>query len=114
VIRDIIEAIAAKYQGEPCAAHLGTDGAGHFVKTVHNGIEYGDMQMIAEVWGLLRDGMGRRPADAAKLFAEWNQGPLKSYLVEISATVLAADDPKTGKPMVEMILDRAGQKGTGR
>ena len=113
-IRDIIEAIAAKYQGQPCAAHLGPDGAGHFVKTVHNGIEYGDMQMIAEVWGLLRDGLGRRPADAAKLFAGWNQGPLKSYLVEISATVLSAADPKTGNPMVEMILDRAGQKGTGR
>ncbi|MCR8726271.1 NADP-dependent phosphogluconate dehydrogenase [Frigidibacter sp. ROC022] len=113
-IRDIVEAIAAKYQGAPCAAHLGPDGAGHFVKTVHNGIEYGDMQMIAEVWGLLRDGMGRSPAQASKLFEGWNAGRLKSYLVEISATVLAAADPKTGKPMVEMILDRAGQKGTGR
>jgi 6-phosphogluconate dehydrogenase len=114
VIRDIIEAIAAKYEGQPCAAHLGPDGAGHFVKTVHNGIEYGDMQMIAEVWGLMRDGMGRSHAEAGKLFAEWNRGPLKSYLVEISATVLQAADPATGKPIVAMILDRAGQKGTGR
>jgi 6-phosphogluconate dehydrogenase len=113
-IRDIVEAIAAKYQGQPCAAWLGPDGAGHFVKTVHNGIEYGDMQMIAEVWGLMRDGMGRSPADAGRLFARWNEGPLRSYLVEISAAVLQADDPATGRPIVEMILDRAGQKGTGR
>jgi 6-phosphogluconate dehydrogenase len=113
-IRDIVEAIAAKYEGQPCVAHLGPDGAGHFVKTVHNGIEYGDMQMIAEVWGLLRDGMGRSPADAASLFEKWNSGRLRSYLVEISGKVLSSVDPKTGKPMVDVILDRAGQKGTGR
>ncbi len=114
VIRDIVEAIAARYKGDPCAAHLGPDGAGHFVKTVHNGIEYADMQMIAEVYGLLRDGEHRNPADIGKLFAEWNGGPLHSYLVEISAKVLAAKDAATGNPMVEMILDKAGQKGTGR
>jgi 6-phosphogluconate dehydrogenase len=114
VIRDILAAIAAKFEGSPCADHMGPDGAGHFVKTVHNGIEYGDMQMIAEVWGLLRDGMARSPAEAAKLFGRWNEGRLKSYLVEISARVLAATDAQTGKPMVEVILDRAGQKGTGR
>lgn len=114
VIRDIIEAIAAKYKGDPCAAHLGPDGAGHFVKTVHNGIEYADMQMIAEVYGLLRDGDRRRPADIGKLFEAWNGGPLQSYLIEITGKVLSAKDPVTGNPMVEMIVDRAGQKGTGR
>jgi 6-phosphogluconate dehydrogenase len=113
-IKDIIEAISAKYNGVPCAAHLGPDGAGHFVKTVHNGIEYGDMQMIAEVYGLLRDGEGRGPGDIGKLFAKWNEGKLKSYLVEISSTVLQANDPRTGSPMVSMIVDKAGQKGTGR
>jgi 6-phosphogluconate dehydrogenase len=113
-VRDIIEAIAARYEGDPCAAHLGPDGAGHFVKTVHNGIEYGDMQMIAEIWGLLRDGAGMTPDQAAGVFAGWDRGPLKSYLIEITAKVLAAKDPETGKPMVEVIADQAGQKGTGR
>jgi 6-phosphogluconate dehydrogenase len=113
-IRDIIEAIAARYQDEPCAAWLGPDGAGHFVKTVHNGIEYADMQLIAEVWGILRDGQARSPASAAELFREWNGGPLQSYLVEITAEVLAASDPLNGGPMVNAILDKAGQKGTGR
>jgi len=109
----IAEAIAARYKGEPCAARLGPDGAGHFVKTVHNGIEYADMQMIAEVWGLLRAG-GRAPKEAAGLFAEWDEGPLHSYLVEITAKVLAAHDTETGGPVVDAILDVAGQKGTGR
>jgi len=113
-IKEIVEAIAAKYDGAPCAAHLGADGAGHFVKTVHNGIEYADMQMIAEVYGILRDGEGRSPADIAALFEGWNAGALKSYLVEITAKTLAATDPETGKPMVDVIMDRAGQKGTGR
>ncbi|WP_343079926.1 NADP-dependent phosphogluconate dehydrogenase [Ostreiculturibacter nitratireducens] len=113
-VQDIIEAIAAKYEAAPCAAHLGPNGAGHFVKTVHNGIEYGDMQMIAEVWGLLRDGAGMRPAEAGDLFAKWDEGPLKSYLIEITSKVLSATDPETGRPMVEVIRDSAGQKGTGR
>lgn len=113
-VRDIIEAIAARYQGVPCAAHLGPDGAGHFVKTVHNGIEYGDMQMIAEIWGLMRDGAGMTPAAAADIFARWDEGPLKSYLIGITARVLAATDPDTGRPMVDVIADQAGQKGTGR
>ncbi len=113
-IAEIVEAIAARYQDTPCAAHLGPDGAGHFVKTVHNGIEYADMQMIAEVYGMLRDGGSRAPHDIAELFEAWNQGPLQSYLVEITAKVLAAHDPDTGKPMVDVILDAAGQKGTGR
>ncbi|MDJ1006827.1 MAG: NADP-dependent phosphogluconate dehydrogenase [Paracoccaceae bacterium] len=109
----IVEAIAARYQGAPCAAWLGPDGAGHFVKTVHNGIEYADMQMIAEVWGLLR-AAGRAPKAAAELFAEWDEGPLRSYLIEITAKVLAAADTETGEPLIDVILDVAGQKGTGR
>lgn len=113
-VQDILEAIAARYQGSPCAAHLGPDGAGHFVKTVHNGIEYGDMQMIAEIWGMLRDGRKMTPAAAAAVFAAWDRGPLKSYLIEITARVLAATDPETGAPMIELVADRAGQKGTGR
>ncbi|GLQ16270.1 NADP-dependent phosphogluconate dehydrogenase [Maritalea porphyrae] len=113
-IRPIFEAIAAKFNGEPCVAHLGPDGAGHFVKTVHNGIEYADMQMIAEIYGLLRDAQGRTPAQIAPLFHKWNEGPLQSYLVEISAKVLDAVDPETGKPMLDVIVDQAGQKGTGR
>ena len=113
-IRPIFEAIAAKFNGEPCVAHLGPDGAGHFVKTVHNGIEYADMQMIAEIYGLLRDAHGHTPKQIAPLFHKWNEGPLQSYLVEISAKVLDAIDPETGKPMLDVIVDQAGQKGTGR
>lgn len=112
-ISDIVTAIAAKYQGAPCADWLGPDGAGHFVKTVHNGIEYADMQLIAEVYGLMRAG-GRPLDDMAEVFAEWNGGPLQSYLIEITAKILAADDGETGKPVVDVILDSAGQKGTGR
>jgi 6-phosphogluconate dehydrogenase len=113
-IAPVICAIAAQYEGQPCAAYLGEDGAGHFVKTVHNGIEYADMQLIAEVWGLLRDANGATAKDASALFAQWNEGPLASYLVEITAHVLRTEDPASGRPMVELILDRAGQKGTGR
>lgn len=113
-IRDIIEAIAARYQGDPCAARLGPDGAGHFVKTVHNGIEYADMQMIGEIYGVLRDAKGWDAARSAALFERWNKGPLQSYLIEITGKVLAAVDPETGLPMTDVILDRAGQKGTGR
>ncbi|MEM9709356.1 MAG: NADP-dependent phosphogluconate dehydrogenase [Pseudomonadota bacterium] len=109
----IVEAIAARYQDAPCAAWLGPDGAGHFVKTVHNGIEYGDMQLIAEVWALLR-ASGRSYKSGAELFSEWNEGPLHSYLVEITSEVLAATDRATGGPLLDVILDVAGQKGTGR
>ncbi len=109
----ILEAISAKFNGEPCCAYLGEGGAGHFVKTIHNGIEYGDMQMIAEVYGVMRDGLGMNPVAASEVFKEWNKGPLNSYLVEITGHVLAAVEPKTGKPLVELILDKAGQKGTG-
>ena len=113
-IEPVLEAIAARFEGEPCQAWLGPDGAGHFVKTIHNGIEYADMQMIAEVYGILRDGHGLSAREIAPVFAKWNEGRLNSYLIEITAAVLSATDSGTGKPMVEIILDRAGQKGTGR
>jgi 6-phosphogluconate dehydrogenase len=113
-VAKILLDISAKYKGEPCAAWLGPNGAGHFVKTIHNGIEYADMQMIAEVYGVLRDGLGMEPKEIGEIFSRWNGGRLNSYLIEITAAVLAADDLKSGKPMVDMILDRAGQKGTGK
>ena len=111
--RPILEAISAKFDGEPCCAYLGEGGAGHFVKTIHNGIEYGDMQMIAEVYGVMRDGLGMSPKASSAVFKDWNKGPLNSYLIEITGYVLEAVEPKTGKPLVELILDKAGQKGTG-
>ena len=113
-IRPVIEAIAAKFEGAPCADHLGPDGAGHFVKTVHNGIEYADMQMITELYGMMRYGQGMEPAAIGSRFESWDTGALKSYLVEITGKVLQATDSKTGKPAVDVILDKAGQKGTGR
>ncbi len=113
-VAPILQAIAARFEGSPCAEWFGTDGAGHFVKTVHNGIEYADMQMIAEVYGIMRDGMGMEAGAIADVFAAWNEGPLRSYLIEITAAVLRATDPETGRPVPDIILDRAGQKGTGR
>ena len=113
-VAPILEAIAARYAGDPCVAHLGPDGAGHFVKTVHNGIEYADMQMIAEVYGMMRDGAGLAASDIAPVFRSWNRGPLESYLIEVTGEVLATKDPQTGEDMVDLIADQAGQKGTGR
>lgn len=113
-IRPLIEAIAAKFDGDPCADHLGPDGAGHFVKTVHNGIEYADMELIAEVYGLMRYGMQRSPSEIGRVFEGWNEGRLKSFLVEITGEVLKAEDRETGDPAVDAIQDKAGQKGTGR
>ncbi|MDP5306470.1 NADP-dependent phosphogluconate dehydrogenase [Paracoccus spongiarum] len=114
-IEPLLSAIAARAEdGSPCAARMGESGAGHFVKMVHNGIEYADMQMIAEIYGLMRDGMGLPAAAISQVFAGWNDGPLQSYLVEISARVAEAADPVTGQPILDVILDRAGQKGTGR
>lgn len=110
----VLTAIAAKFDGEACCAYLGTGGAGHFVKTIHNGIEYADMQMIAEIYGVMRDGLGMSPAECAQVFSEWNQGPLDSYLIEITGHVLGAVDAETGQPLVDVIVDAAGQKGTGR
>ena len=114
LVAPVLNAIAAKYKGAPCADFMGPAGAGHFVKAVHNGIEYADMQMIAEVYGVMRDGLGMTAAAIAETFKAWNQGPLQSYLIEISGEVAAATDTHSGKPMLDMILDRAGQKGTGR
>jgi len=113
-IAPLLTAIAARHEGQPCVAHLGPDGAGHFVKTVHNGIEYADMQIIAEIYGLLRWGAALSPAEIGALFEDWNAGPLRSFLVGVTAEVLAATDPQTGHPVVDVIKDAAGQKGTGR
>ncbi|MFV0492912.1 MAG: NADP-dependent phosphogluconate dehydrogenase [Pseudorhodobacter sp.] len=113
-VAPILNAIAAKYEGQPCAGWMGQAGAGHFVKTVHNGIEYADMQMIAEVYGVMRDGMAMDASAISEIFAKWNKGPLQSYLIEISAAVAGVTDEKTGQPILDVILDRAGQKGTGR
>jgi 6-phosphogluconate dehydrogenase len=111
----VLQAIAARAEdATPCADHMGEAGAGHFVKAVHNGIEYADMQMIAEVYGVMRDGLGMRASEIAPVFARWNEGTLRSYLVEISAKVAAAADPVTGGPLLDLIVDAAGQKGTGR
>ncbi|MFD0858573.1 NADP-dependent phosphogluconate dehydrogenase [Roseovarius aquimarinus] len=110
----ILTAIAARHEGDPCAAHLGPDGAGHFVKTVHNGIEYADMQLIAEIYGLMRYGLVRPPQEIGAAFGRWNAGKLRSYLTEITAALLGYADPVTGHPAVDVIKDSAGQKGTGR
>ena len=113
-VRPMLEAASAKVDGEPCAAHVGKSSAGHFVKMVHNGIEYGLMQLISEAYDLLKRGYRMKTGDIADLFAEWNAGELNSFLIEITATVLKRQDEKSGMPLTEMILDTAGQKGTGR
>ena len=113
-VSHILIAISAKYDDTPCATWMGNEGAGHFVKAVHNGIEYADMQMIAEAYGVMRDGMGMVPDAIGDTFSAWDNGTLDSYLTEISAKVAKATDPKTGQPMLDVIVDAAGQKGTGR
>jgi 6-phosphogluconate dehydrogenase len=113
-LRPMVEAIAAKFEGDPCVAHLGPDGVGHFVKTVHNGIEYADMQMIAELYGIMRDVGGHTAQQIGGVFEGWKDGPLSSYLIDVSAAALQSVDSKTGAAMVDVILDQAGQKGTGR
>lgn len=110
----LLEDIAAKVNGTPCCTHIGPDGAGHFVKMVHNGIEYSDMQLIAESFDLLRGALGYEPAQAAEVFRTWNTGRLDSYLIEITAEVLAHLDAATGEPFVDIVADQAEQKGTGR
>ncbi|GIF22398.1 6-phosphogluconate dehydrogenase [Actinoplanes tereljensis] len=110
----LLEDIAAKVDGEPCCVHVGPDGAGHFVKMVHNGIEYADMQLIAEAYDLLRQVGGHEPAEIAAIFQDWNEGRLGSYLIEITAEVLKQVDASTGKPFVDIVVDQAEQKGTGR
>ncbi|MCF6326917.1 MAG: NADP-dependent phosphogluconate dehydrogenase [Devosiaceae bacterium] len=112
--KEILQAIGAKFKGESCADYMGTGGAGHFVKTIHNGIEYADMQMIGEIYGIMRDGLGMSPLACSEIFKSWNEGPLNSYLIEVTGHVLAKIDKKTGKPLIDLIVDQAGQKGTGR
>ena len=114
-VAEVMKAIAARAEdGSPCAAWMGEGGAGHFVKSVHNGIEYADMQMIAEVYGIMRDGLGMGAAAIGDIFARWDAGVLRSFLIEISATVARTNDPATGQPILDVITDAAGQKGTGR
>ena len=103
----------AKAEGEPCVTHIGENGAGHFVKMVHNGIEYSDMQLISESYDLMRRALGMTPAEIGDVFEEWNKTELESYLIEITADVLHQVDKKTGKPLVDVIVDHAGMKGTG-
>lgn len=110
----LLEDISAKVDGVPCVTHIGPDGAGHFVKMVHNGIEYADMQVIGEAYHLLRYAAGIEPAAMSEIFAEWNQGDLNSYLIEITAEILRQVDRHTGTPFIDVIVDAAGQKGTGR
>ncbi len=116
LVRPMLEAIAAKApeDGKPCVVHLGPRGAGHYVKMVHNGIEYGDMQLIAEAYDILQGALGLKAAELAEIFEEWNQGELDSYLIEITAQIFRRIDEQTGKPLVDLVLDKAAQKGTGK
>jgi 6-phosphogluconate dehydrogenase len=113
IIAPIFRKIAAQVDGEPCCRYMGPDGAGHYVKMVHNGIEYGDIQLICEAYAILKDIVEMDAAQLAETFAEWNEGELDSYLIEITSQIFRKIDPETGKPLVDMILDKAGQKGTG-
>jgi 6-phosphogluconate dehydrogenase len=113
-LKPILEAIAAKTATGPCVTWCGTDGAGHFVKMVHNGIEYGDMQLIAEAYDVLRKGVGLGAKELAGVFEKWNKGPLDSFLIEITAKIFTKVDDATRKPLVDLVLDKAGQKGTGK
>ncbi|MDT7779853.1 MAG: 6-phosphogluconate dehydrogenase [Acidobacteriota bacterium] len=113
-IRPIWEAIAAKVDDGPCVTYIGPGGAGHFVKMVHNGIEYGDMQLIAESYDIMRRVLGMSADEMADVYDEWNRGDLESFLIEITAKILRVKDPETKKPLVDLILDKAGQKGTGK
>jgi 6-phosphogluconate dehydrogenase len=114
-VKDIFQKICAKVEdGAPCCEWVGSDGAGHFVKMVHNGIEYGDMQLICEAYQVLSQALGLTPKDMHQVFKKWNQGELDSYLIQITTDIMAKTDPETGKPMLDVILDTAGQKGTGK
>jgi len=113
IVAPIFRKVAAQVDGEPCCRYMGPDGAGHYVKMVHNGIEYGDMQLICESYAILKDVLGCEAAELADIFTQWNKGPLDSYLIEITSQIFGKTDPDTGKPLVDVILDKAGQKGTG-
>lgn len=114
LVKPVFEAIAARADGEPCVTHIGPRGAGHYVKMVHNGIEYGDMQLIAESYDLLKRGLGLDNQRLHEIFSEWNRGELESYLIEITADIFTHRDPGTGQAVVDLILDEAQQKGTGK
>ncbi|MBE4910410.1 NADP-dependent phosphogluconate dehydrogenase [Bacillus luteolus] len=114
LVEPILKAISAKVDGDPCCTYIGPDGAGHYVKMVHNGIEYGDMQLICESYFLMKHALGLEAQDLHEIFAEWNKGELDSYLIEITADIFTKMDEETGKPLVDLILDTAGQKGTGK
>ncbi len=114
LVEPILTAISAKVNGEPCVTYIGPRGAGHYVKMAHNGIEYGDLQLIAEAYDILRHVLGLSAAELHTIFSEWKQGKLSSYLIEITADIFAVNDEKTGRPLVDLILDQAGQKGTGK
>ncbi|MCM3571782.1 NADP-dependent phosphogluconate dehydrogenase [Mesobacillus subterraneus] len=114
LVAPIFQDIAAKVNGEACTTYIGPDGAGHYVKMVHNGIEYGDMQLISESYFMLKHVLGLNAEELHKVFAEWNKGELDSYLIEITADIFTKKDDETGKPLVDVILDTAGQKGTGK
>ena len=114
LVKDIFTAISAKVDGEPCVTHIGPRGAGHYVKTVHNGIEYGDMQLIAEAYDILHRALGLSNQELADIFSDWNTGELQSYLIEITADIFKKIDDETGQALVDLILDEAGQKGTGK
>jgi len=113
IVEPILTAIAAKVGGEPCVTYIGPRGSGHYVKIIHNAIEYGDMQLIAEAYDILHRGLGLSNAELHQVFAQWNQGPLSSYLIKITADIFAHIDKESGQPLVDLILDQAGQKGTG-
>jgi len=113
IIAPIFRKIAAQVDGEPCCRYMGPDGAGHYVKMVHNGIEYGDMQLICEAYAILNNIVGMDDKALAETFTEWNKGELDSYLIDITSQIFRKKDPETGKPLVDVILDKAGQKGTG-
>jgi len=114
LIGPVLTAISAKVDGDPCCTYIGPDGAGHYVKMVHNGIEYGDMQLIAEAYYLMHNVLGLNAQQLHEVFAKWNEGDLNSYLIEITRDIFAKIDDQTGKPLVEIVLDKAGQKGTGK
>ncbi|WOV83839.1 NADP-dependent phosphogluconate dehydrogenase [Sporosarcina jeotgali] len=113
-VKPILDAISAKVDGTPCSAHMGPEGAGHYVKMVHNGIEYGDMQLISEAYFIMKHALGMTASELHDTFAEWNNGELNSYLIEITSDIFAKTDDETGKPLLDQILDKAGQKGTGK
>ncbi|AQT83779.1 6-phosphogluconate dehydrogenase [Paenibacillus larvae subsp. larvae] len=114
LVEDILTSISAKVNGDPCCTYIGPDGAGHYVKMVHNGIEYGDMQLICEAYHLLKDVLNVNAEELHEIFSEWNKGELDSYLIEITRDIFTKYDPETKQPMVDVILDSAGQKGTGK